>query len=44
LRDSETFSENIEHSKKISILAVYKMGTTRLLDNMQIDLNSPEDL
>lgn len=41
LRDSETFSESIDHSQNISILAVYQMGSTRLLDNMQIEL-SPE--
>lgn len=38
LRDSETFSEDISQSKNISILAVYQMGTTRLLDNMQVEI------
>ncbi len=38
LRDSETFSPNITQSKNISILAVYQMGTTRLLDNMQVEV------
>lgn len=38
IRDSETFSENITHSKNISILAVYQLGTTRLLDNMQVEV------
>lgn len=37
-RDSETFSENIENSNNITILAVYQMGTTRLLDNMQLEV------
>lgn len=38
LRDSETFSSEIDHSNNISILAVYQMGSTRLLDNMQLEL------
>jgi pantoate--beta-alanine ligase len=38
IRDSETFSPEVTHSKSISILAVYRMGTTRLLDNMQAGL------
>lgn len=38
LRDSETFSPDITKSKNISILAVYQMGTTRLLDNMQVEV------
>lgn len=38
LRDSETFSPDITNSKNISILAVYQMGTTRLLDNMQVEV------
>jgi pantoate--beta-alanine ligase len=38
IRDSETFSEDISHSKNITILAVYQMGTTRLLDNMQVEV------
>lgn len=38
LRDSETFSTDITKSKNISILAVYQMGTTRLLDNMQVEV------
>lgn len=39
LRDSETFSGDISQSKNISILAVYQMGTTRLLDNMQVEVH-----
>lgn len=39
LRDSETFSTDISQSKNISILAVYQMGTTRLLDNMQVEVH-----
>ncbi len=38
IRDSETFSEDISHSKNITILAVYQMGSTRLLDNMQVEV------
>lgn len=38
LRDSETFSEKTADSKNISILAVYQMGATRLLDNMQVEI------
>lgn len=36
IRDSETFSPDITHSKNITVLAVYRMGTTRLLDNIQV--------
>lgn len=42
IRDSETFSREITHSKEVTILAVYQMGTTRLLDNMQIALTGSE--
>ncbi len=38
LRDSETFSEDLTSSTNITILAVYQMGTTRLLDNMQVEV------
>ena len=38
LRDSETLSEDVSQSTSITILAVYQMGSTRLLDNMQIEL------
>lgn len=38
LRDSETFSADLTNTKNISFLAVYKMGTTRLLDNMQVEV------
>lgn len=39
LRDSETFSADIHNSENISILAVYQMGPTRLLDNMQVEVH-----
>jgi pantoate--beta-alanine ligase len=38
LRDSETLSEDISFSNNITILAVYQLGTTRLLDNMQVEV------
>ncbi len=38
IRDTDTFSENINHSKNLTILAVYQMGSTRLLDNMQVEV------
>jgi pantoate--beta-alanine ligase len=37
-RDSQTLSSDISKSKNISILAVYQLGTTRLLDNTQVEL------
>lgn len=36
LRDAETFSTDLSHSKHITVVAVYRMGTTRLLDNIQV--------
>lgn len=42
IRDSETFSPDISQSTNITIVAVYQMGTTRLLDNMQVALSGPE--
>lgn len=38
IRDSLTLESNISHSKEITILGVYQLGTTRLLDNMQMEL------
>ncbi len=38
IRDAETFSEDITQSKILTMLAVYQMGSTRLLDNMQVEL------
>jgi pantoate--beta-alanine ligase len=38
IRDSETFSPEITNSKNITVLAVYRMGTTRLLDNIQVEI------
>jgi len=36
MRDAETFSPDISQSKNITVVAVYRMGTTRLLDNIQV--------
>ena len=38
IRDSETLSDDTINSKNISILAVYQLGATRLLDNMQVEI------
>jgi pantoate--beta-alanine ligase len=35
LRDAETLSEDISQSRELTILGVYQIGSTRLLDNMQ---------
>ena len=39
MRDSDTLSENLENSKNITILGVYQLGSTRLLDNIQADIS-----
>ena len=38
MRDAETLSEDLTHSKSITLLGVYQIGTTRLLDNLQLEL------
>lgn len=38
IRDSENFSTDLTNSNNITILAVYQMGSTRLLDNMQVEV------
>jgi pantoate--beta-alanine ligase len=38
LRDAETLSEDLSGSARVTLLAVYQLGTTRLLDNMQTEL------
>jgi pantoate--beta-alanine ligase len=38
IRDSETFSQDISQSNNITILTVYQLGQTRLLDNMQVEV------
>lgn len=37
-RDSESLSSDVSRSKNITILAVYQLGTTRLLDNIQVEI------
>jgi pantoate--beta-alanine ligase len=38
LRDAQTLSAELEHSTSITLLGVYQLGTTRLLDNLQQEL------
>lgn len=38
MRDADTLSDNLTTSKKITLLGVYQLGTTRLLDNMQMEI------
>lgn len=38
LRDAETLSEDVSDSKKLTILGVLKVGSVRLLDNVQVEL------
>ncbi len=38
IRDAETLSTELKSSKRVTILAVYQLRTTRLLDNWQVDL------
>jgi pantoate--beta-alanine ligase len=38
LRDAETLSEDLTRSTHITILAVYQLGPTRLLDNVQAEV------
>lgn len=38
MRDAEDLSSNLTHSKKITLLGVYQLRTTRLLDNMQLEI------
>jgi pantoate--beta-alanine ligase len=38
MRDASTLSRDLSSSKKITILAVYQLGSTRLLDNIQLEL------
>jgi pantoate--beta-alanine ligase len=38
LRDSETLSEDLSASSSVTVLGVFQLGTTRLLDNMQLEL------
>ncbi len=38
LRDADTLDEDLSSSSKVTILGVYQLGTTRLLDNRQMEL------
>jgi pantoate--beta-alanine ligase len=38
LRDADTLSEDISSSRKLTLLGVYQLGTTRLLDNLQMEI------
>lgn len=38
IRETETLSENLEGHRSLVVLAVYRQGSTRLLDNMQVEL------
>lgn len=38
MRDAETLSENFQDSNRITLVGVYQLGTTRLLDNLQLDI------
>ncbi len=39
LRDAQTLSEEVDRSAHITILAVYQLGSTRLLDNAQVEVS-----
>ncbi len=38
IRDALTLSSDIANSHELTLLAVYQLGTTRLLDNMQVEV------
>lgn len=38
IREAETLSENLDGHKSLVLLAVYRQGSTRLLDNMQVEV------
>lgn len=38
IRDADTLSSELTKSNKITILGVYKLGSTRLLDNLQMEI------
>lgn len=38
MRDAEDLSTNLTHAKNITLLGVYQLGTTRLLDNLQLEI------
>jgi pantoate--beta-alanine ligase len=38
IRDAETLSDDLTFSKKLTLLGVYQLSATRLLDNIQVEL------
>lgn len=38
MRDAETLSSDLTHAKRVTLLGVYQLGTTRLLDNIQVEI------
>jgi pantoate--beta-alanine ligase len=38
MRDADTMSEDLTDSSRITLVAVYQLGTTRLLDNAQLEI------
>ena len=38
MRDAETLSEDLTNSSRITLVAVYQLGSTRLLDNLQLEI------
>ncbi|HXH32469.1 MAG TPA: pantoate--beta-alanine ligase [Bacteriovoracaceae bacterium] len=38
LRDSSSFESDVSRSKNITLLGVYQLGATRLLDNVQVEI------
>jgi pantothenate synthetase len=39
MRDAMSLSPDLSNSKQITILGVYQLGTTRLLDNIQVKIS-----
>ncbi|HXH75766.1 MAG TPA: pantoate--beta-alanine ligase [Bacteriovoracaceae bacterium] len=38
IRDAETLGEDLSRSSKLTLLGVYQLGSTRLLDNLQMEI------
>lgn len=38
MRDADSLSEDLTFSKKMTLLGVYQLGATRLLDNLQLEI------
>lgn len=39
LRDAETLSSDLTHSRNLTLLGVFQLGSTRLLDNLQMEVS-----